>query len=74
MTIPELCPVFGTPLVGGLNGHPEHNSPSLDRLDPEKGYTMDNVVIISMLANRIKQDATSDQVAAVARWMEEQGL
>jgi hypothetical protein len=50
------------------------SSPSLDRLRPDDGYTPGNVVVVSLLANRVKQDATSAQVLAVADWMESQGL
>lgn len=34
------------------------NSPTIDRIDPDKGYVPGNVWIISAQANRMKSDAT----------------
>lgn len=57
--IPEICPVFGTPMV----------SPSIDRFDNTKGYTKDNIQIISHRANTLKTDATIEELEAVIRYM-----
>ena len=43
------------------------NSPSIDRIDPSKGYTKDNVWVISRRANTIKSNATVDEVEKVAQ-------
>jgi hypothetical protein len=43
--------------------------PSLDRVDSSRGYVPGNVQWISELANRIKSDATSAEVAAVAAFL-----
>ena len=72
--IPDECPVFGTPFVFVGNGAPCAESASLDKLIPAKGYTRGNVVVISHLANTIKQNVTAKEVARVAQWMYEQGL
>lgn len=64
---PSHCPVLGQPMewlrCGSGNGH---YSPSLDRIDPEKGYVLGNVMWISTRANRIKYDATPDELRRVA--------
>ena len=45
------------------------NSPSLDRLRLDLGYTEGNVNWISMRANYLKQDASSDEILKVANWL-----
>lgn len=64
--IPEVCPVFQWKLVIG-DGASQDASPSLDRIDPDKGYVKDNVWVISHLANRIKNNATLAQLEAVTQ-------
>ena len=64
--IPEECPVFQWKLVIG-DGASQDASPSLDRIDPDKGYVKDNVWVISHLANRIKNNATLAQLEAVTQ-------
>lgn len=64
INIPETCPVFGWKLEIG-EGESQDASPSLDRLIPDKGYVRDNVWVISHLANRIKNNATLEQLSAV---------
>lgn len=63
--IPPLCPVLGIPLVKG-QGTPTDNSPTLDRIDSTKGYTPENVLVVSYRANRIKNDATISELLRVA--------
>lgn len=68
--IPSHCPVLGLALkMGGSNS--TDASVTLDRVRPELGYVRGNVVVMSHLANRIKNSATLDQVRAVADWMEQ---
>jgi hypothetical protein len=67
LTIPEVCPVFNTPLVWTSNI--ADDTPSLDRLIPELGYVKGNVAFISYKANRIKSNATLPEVEAVVAWM-----
>ena len=68
--IPEFCPIMGYPLqrhVGTSGGRP--NSPSLDRIDNSKGYTPDNIQIISHLANQMKTSATPREMIKFADWV-----
>ena len=60
IVVPDYCPVLDIPLVmgRGLKGGPTHNSPSIDRIDPKKGYTPDNIRVISWRANSLKSDAS----------------
>lgn len=61
MTIPDLCPLLGIPLFKG-EVHYTDNSPTLDRVDSNGGYTKDNVWVISMKANRIKNNASLEEL------------
>lgn len=70
---PVKCPVLGIPLVyGAASGSP--NLPSVDRIDANKGYVKGNVRVISYRANTIKQDATYDELLAVANYIKREGL
>lgn len=65
-----LCPIFGIQLVFGDAGFRE-NSPSIDRLDSKKGYTKDNIQIISWKANRIKKDASIEELELILAYMKQ---
>lgn len=68
---PAVCPVLGIPL--SFDGELD-TSPSIDRLDNSKGYTRENIRIISTRANRIKSDGTADEHKRVYEWMKNEGL
>jgi hypothetical protein len=65
--VPQVCPVFGTPLQNGEKIM-SSNSPSLDRIIPEKGYVKGNVIIVSEKVNRIKSNATPEEIIAVGEF------
>lgn len=67
--VPSACPVLGIPLDVGT-GQRHAGSPSLDRIIPRLGYTPENVHWISWRANRIKNDATIDELRLVADYFE----
>lgn len=71
IVIPEYCPVFSNVKLETKKGKlgPQYNSPSLDRLIPSKGYTKENVRVISYYANTIKQNASWDEIQRVASWL-----
>lgn len=72
IVIPKRCPILGIPLVlpreraEAATGFIDE-SPSLDRIDNEKGYVRGNVWVISWRANRIKGYATLKELEAVVR-------
>jgi hypothetical protein len=66
--VPLKCPVFGFDLHRN-HKVPLFNSPSVDRVDPTKGYTKDNIQIISQLANAMKQNASPEQLLKFAEWI-----
>ena len=53
----------------GKNSRHE-GSPTLDKVSPEKGYTLDNIGVISYKANRIKNDGTAEEHLKIADWMD----
>tara|TARA_Y100000361_G_scaffold148280_1_gene160886 strand:- start:253 stop:735 length:483 start_codon:yes stop_codon:yes gene_type:complete len=66
--IPTHCPVLGIPLDKRDSDH----LPSLDRFDNSKGYTKDNINVISYRANHLKNDATFDEIEKLYDWMKAQ--
>lgn len=64
--IPKKCPVLGIPIFRG-KGKAIDNSPNIDRIIPERGYVANNVRVISAKANRIKSNATAEEIKLVWR-------
>lgn len=69
------CPILGLPFTSpaarrarGATG-PDPLSPSLDRIDPSRGYVRGNVWIIGFRANRLKDDGTAEEHEAIAAAM-----
>jgi len=66
------CPVLGMPFAFGRNtgGRMKRDAaPSLDRIDPKKGYVPGNIAVISWRANLLKRDATADEIKRLAAWI-----
>ena len=63
--IPERCPVFGLKLVPSKGGFND-TSPTVDRIDNLRGYTKDNIIVVSWRANRLKADATAEELKKLA--------
>ena len=67
----DVCPALGVKMeIAKLFANDNNYSPSFDRIDPKKGYTKNNIVIVSTRANRIKSDATIDEIRKVADFYE----
>jgi len=69
IVVPSVCPVLGIRLVAN-DGKVGASSPTLDRVDPSKGYVPDNVKVISHLANNYKRNMTIDMVKKLLAYME----
>lgn len=63
----DTCPVFGIPLQQG-HGTIQDTSPTLDRIVPDLGYVVGNIVVMSRLANRLKNNATLNQLVMLGDW------
>ena len=62
------CPIFGMKLEFNTAGFRE-TSPSIDRIDSTKGYTPDNIQIISWKANRIKGYASIQELEMLMAYL-----
>ena len=62
------CPILGTPFKVGRENW--QNSPSLDRIDNRRGYEKGNVIVVSLMANSIKNQATPEQIKKVGNFYE----
>ena len=74
IVIPDRCPVLGIALksnIGaGAGGGGEYDyAPTLDRIDNSRGYTKDNICVISRKANSLKGDASIDEIKAILTYM-----
>jgi hypothetical protein len=67
------CPALGVPLdwsrMRNNGGKHLPNSPSIDRIDPERGYVKGNIKIISYRANQIKSDASHQELKLVTAYL-----
>lgn len=59
IVIPEYCPVLGIKLSFDNENDAK---PSIDRIDNTKGYVKGNIIVVSGRANRIKSDATLQEL------------
>jgi hypothetical protein len=71
IVIPKRCPVLGITLKAGVGGGTVsvaklESSPTLDRIDNSRGYTPDNICVISLRANNLKRDASLYELRCLA--------
>lgn len=74
---PKLCPVFGIKLTLSRNLTHSRNFrksdhadlASVDRIDSSKGYTKENIRIISLRANLLKSDATLYELERLVEYL-----
>jgi len=67
--IPETCPLLGIPLVS-TNDKRDPKNPSLDQKVAGKGYTPDNIWVVSSRANWIKCDASLQELKTLVENLE----
>ena len=63
-----ICPILKVPLDVRAPKSDAY-SPQLDRIDPSKGYTVGNVQWLSGRANRLKDNATLEELERVVEWL-----
>lgn len=64
--IPNNCPILEVPLEFGTKSNYDY-SPSLDRIDNNKGYIKGNIQVISKKANTMKNSATLQELQTFAK-------
>lgn len=66
-----VCPIFGCDIfIGGeIAKRDFQNVAHLDRFDPDLGYIQGNVNFISGRANRIKLNASTEELQMIVKWM-----
>jgi len=62
--IPDVCPLLNIPIKVG-NGKVCDNSPSIDRINSNLGYTKSNIQILSHKANRIKSNSSFEEFETI---------
>jgi hypothetical protein len=65
VSFPLTCPILGIPLQFN-NDCAKDNSYSFDRISSEKGYSIDNIIIVSNRVNTLKSNATIDEMRKIA--------
>jgi hypothetical protein len=71
ISIPDKCPVFSIPIRYSEGGKTD-NSPTIDRIDNTKGYIKGNIVVVSFKANRIKSNATLEELQNLVNFYTQQ--
>lgn len=66
--IPERCPVLGI-LLRRNTGKAAADSPTVDRLIPELGYVKGNIQVISYKANKMKNNASVEELILFSKWV-----
>lgn len=68
--VPEFCPALGLRLERNVGGRAQgKRSPTLDRIDPKKGYVRGNVIVLSAKANQMKSTGTPEELERVAAFV-----
>lgn len=70
---PISCPVLGIPLKFN-RGQAQDDSYSIDRIDSTLGYTIDNITVISLRANKLKNNATLEEMTKLQSFYDQNAL
>lgn len=70
---PISCPILGIPLKFN-RGQAQDDSYSIDRIDSKLGYTIDNITVISLRANKLKNNATLEEMTKLQSFYDQNAL
>lgn len=65
IVIPDKCPYLKVPFIIGTKDNYQYTH-SIDRIDNSKGYVKDNIEIITMKANSMKNNASNEELIQFA--------
>jgi len=65
LSFPLTCPILNVPLEYGKREYSEFK-PSVDRIDSSKGYIQGNICVMSIKANRAKNNLTDAELKKFA--------
>jgi hypothetical protein len=69
LELPTKCPILGCELnYISLASKICPETPSIDRIDNSKGYIPGNVQVVSLRANKFKNDATLAELISLGQW------
>lgn len=68
IVIPDICPILKIPFDHSRYKGRRFNGASIDRIDNSKGYIKGNIQVVSDLANRMKANATVEQLKEFGVW------
>lgn len=71
LNYPKNCECCGSEMEIGTkpNGYPTKNSPSVDRIDPSKGYTQENIGFLCYRCNVLKKDGSIEEFEKIISYM-----
>jgi len=67
--VPKICPLLEMPIARATKKIAP-NSVSLDRINPNRGYTPDNIWVVSQRANSAKQDLVLEELKMLVENLE----
>jgi endogenous inhibitor of DNA gyrase (YacG/DUF329 family) len=68
LPLPTVCPVLGILLNYNNRARDNFDKPTLDRRIPNLGYIKGNVFVVSWRANKLKSDATPEELQKLASY------
>lgn len=71
INVPTHCPVLGLRLRPSTSGRAAPNSPSLDRINPRRGYVPGNVIVVSWRCNELKKNASLSEMEQVCAFYQQ---
>jgi hypothetical protein len=66
----DTCPIFNVKFIS--NGNLNDWSMTLDRINPQKGYVKGNVQFLSHKANRMKSNASIEELKTFAEYIQKE--